>query len=822
MYRKSLEERISNIEQHLNEYSDYFKQAQKYINDDPSGSLNKSRVMVEKLVLDLFQREMGHAPKRVMLGEMLNNNHFTRLIDRRILARMMSVRDMGNLGSHGELVYSNDASRILEDVYDILDWYIERHLKSHSCNSSNNARLSENPAKSTAEPDKKDVLILIPDFIKTENSLIEEMIFSELDEQILENRLKHVEIKRLSGEAPNSASSAIRLGNKYHASIVIWGLLDKFGVRLNYQMIDYQDAVSEKGKVKAVMANNIESFNAYVMVEAAEEFTFLLFLIIGQIAIFQKNYNDANRYFDKALLLPIAKSIRSKSLNVPLIFYFKGIVHSWLNEHDKAISFARQALDLNPNLHRAENLIGISYYYLKETSKAIEHYKLAIELSPDYGTPYNNIGCEHNSAGEYALAVPFFKNALTFEYEIGSIVRALTNMRKALKALKRQEEIIPITEEIIRKHPEQSRLYLFLAESFEQLEKHSFSEKAIQAAIELDDDPAHLVSLGNCYANQRKAEDAFNCYKLAAERGSAWALFKIGICYEEGINGIPEDLDHALDYYQKAQAKKFWAAEGVIGNLYIKFPEEKRDYAKAYSLLKISAEKDYGFAQYRLGYLYENGLGVEQSVVQAASWYQKAIENGLPGSASNLAELCLSGKIKESAIEGYLESHYLASLDKVDISLAIVNERGYKVPKDADKAIFYYIKSASKGVKVTMLYLAKIYEAGTLTEKNERESKRWHKNHDAGCRKFTIPCIIQGKETRYPFDIFILEDPINPEHPIEQEYERLLVEHDAVIPNEVCESFIKLFKLAMENKVKYVDLCVYALEEAQKDKTKDV
>jgi hypothetical protein len=37
---------------------------------------------------------------------------------------MNSVRDMGNLGSHGEHVEPRDAKRALEMLLDLVDWYL--------------------------------------------------------------------------------------------------------------------------------------------------------------------------------------------------------------------------------------------------------------------------------------------------------------------------------------------------------------------------------------------------------------------------------------------------------------------------------------------------------------------------------------------------------------------------------------------------------------------------------------------------------------------------------------------------------------------------
>src|SRR5262249_52700096 len=49
----------------------------------------------------------------------------------RISARMNAIRDMGNLGPHGEVVEPQDAMRVLEDLCEVLEWYEQRYAASN-------------------------------------------------------------------------------------------------------------------------------------------------------------------------------------------------------------------------------------------------------------------------------------------------------------------------------------------------------------------------------------------------------------------------------------------------------------------------------------------------------------------------------------------------------------------------------------------------------------------------------------------------------------------------------------------------------------------
>jgi RNA polymerase sigma factor (TIGR02999 family) len=115
-------------------YAEMLRFAHEYIQTDAAGSLTKSHTVMERLVVELYAAEMGKEPRKPLLGEVLADNQFTRRIDRRICARMNAVRDMGNLGSHGEPVQASGARRALDDVCEVLCWYRRRNTGGEIAN----------------------------------------------------------------------------------------------------------------------------------------------------------------------------------------------------------------------------------------------------------------------------------------------------------------------------------------------------------------------------------------------------------------------------------------------------------------------------------------------------------------------------------------------------------------------------------------------------------------------------------------------------------------------------------------------------------------
>lgn len=82
-------------------------------------------------------------------------------------------------------------------------------------------------------------------------------------------------------------------------------------------------------------------------------------------------------------------------------------------------------------------------------------------------------------------------------------------------------------------------------------------------------------------------------------------------------------------------------------------------------------------------------------------------------------------------------------------------------------------------------------------------------------KKFTIPCNFGGQKAN--FDVYI-GNPKDGNHPLQNQANWLSTERGGQIPPEIMESFAKLLQLSKEKGVSFEDLCVYALEAANKQK----
>lgn len=125
--QKTLADRIAALEARVAELGSFLRSAVGYLSSDPASSLTKSRVILEKVLLAIYLAAMKKEPPRPMIGDMLADKAFMAYIPRRIAARMNAIRDMSNLGPHGEEVNATDAIRVMRDLIDVLEWYVVDH-----------------------------------------------------------------------------------------------------------------------------------------------------------------------------------------------------------------------------------------------------------------------------------------------------------------------------------------------------------------------------------------------------------------------------------------------------------------------------------------------------------------------------------------------------------------------------------------------------------------------------------------------------------------------------------------------------------------------
>ena len=117
-------------------------------------------------------------------------------------------------------------------------------------------------------------------------------------------------------------------------------------------------------------------------------------------------------------------------------------------------------------------------------------------------------------------------------------------------------------------------------------------------------------------------DTAYRRIKPLAEGGLPEAQLNLGLLYEKG-QGVPQDYAEALKWYRKAAEQ---------GN------------AKALKWYRKAAEQGNAEAQFNLGLMYDERLGVPQDYAEAVKWYRRAAEQGFAEAQTNLGIMYFTGQ----------------------------------------------------------------------------------------------------------------------------------------------------------------------------------
>lgn len=122
-------------------------------------------------------------------------------------------------------------------------------------------------------------------------------------------------------------------------------------------------------------------------------------------------------------------------------------------------------------------------------------------------------------------------------------------------------------------------------------------------------------------------DSAARWFERAANKGLAPAQFRLGSLYEKG-QGVKKDLGQARRYYVAAAEAGNAKAMHNLAVLYAEGIDGKPDYATAAQWFRKAAERGVSDSQYNLGILHARGLGVEKSFIESYKWFALAAAQG--------------------------------------------------------------------------------------------------------------------------------------------------------------------------------------------------
>jgi len=153
---------------------------------------------------------------------------------------------------------------------------------------------------------------------------------------------------------------------------------------------------------------------------------------------------------------------------------------------------------------------------------------------------------------------------------------------------------------------------------------------------------------------------------------------------------------------------------------------KNKDFQLAYREWKESAEAGKAEAQFDLGVLYAQGLGVRRDLTQAAAWYRKSAEQGNAAAQFALGQLYSRGwgvpRDEADAIRWFQMANSVDS-DGPPTDWAPVE--GYGMQRDPRQAAYWYRQAADKGHAEAQFNLGRLYSSGAGVKRDEEQAARW-------------------------------------------------------------------------------------------------
>jgi len=140
---------------------------------------------------------------------------------------------------------------------------------------------------------------------------------------------------------------------------------------------------------------------------------------------------------------------------------------------------------------------------------------------------------------------------------------------------------------------------------------------------------------------------------------SSYGQSELDIAHEAYLAG---DYDVAYEKLLPLAETSNPEAQHALGFMYREGLGVEQDYAVALKWYRKSAKQEFAEAQHNLGVMYYHGLGVQQDYVQAYAWFQLAAEGGLEETTTtlmimrekmNFKELKEAHKLVRELLENY-------------------------------------------------------------------------------------------------------------------------------------------------------------------------
>lgn len=291
-------------------------------------------------------------------------------------------------------------------------------------------------------------------------------------------------------------------------------------------------------------------------------------------------------------------------------------------------------------------------------------------------------------------------------------------------------------------------------------------------------------------------------FQKGAQKGFPGAMYRLAQMYRYG-DYVDRDLEKAVEWYKNSTSAGSVDAAYGLAQLFADESDQGLGEAKpeeAAKYFRIAIDLGSKTAGIELADLIKNGKvdTTPERVQEAIQLYEQAIADGSLRAASRLSDLYFKGDVADKDLQK-AEQYALQAL-----------ELEKTVEPNTEDAWPMYIRS----VHYVLLTLYK--EEGFQPPSPQLVStlEKQFGALDGGMKRFTVP--ITCGTVKYPFQVYIWDWEMD-YAPTRDQFTWIEQARGCEVPNDVVDSFQKLYDIARENNVSYQELTVYALGNASEN-----
>jgi TPR repeat protein len=253
---------------------------------------------------------------------------------------------------------------------------------------------------------------------------------------------------------------------------------------------------------------------------------------------------------------------------------------------------------------------------------------------------------------------------------------------------------------------------------------------ACQAAAESTDPvrPRYAFLYGRALLAQKSYAHAWRMFLAADLGGSAMGALSLGYMYMNGL-AVDQDTNEGLRLYRRAGDAGVPDAYANGGLIYMS--ANPPNPAEALKWFERAAALGPSSADFYLGYLYRQGVGVQRNPVRAAQYLQRAYKAGDLQANFLLAIMYENGegglpRDPRGAVE-MLAASAAAGDPYAQVELGNCYYNGVGVAQNHGSAALWYFKAAQTGLSDPQEFLGYMYETGDGIVADQNLATQWYR-----------------------------------------------------------------------------------------------